>query len=199
MTVLDHSMIRRRLSEILPDLQVGQSLREDIEIFCRRLSEENAFMSTIRNRFSRETARYLARIAHLENEVESQDHEIADLKKQIKKARGAGEKQAGEIDHLRQKLADLEARTEEVGHLQQKPAEAVEACGASEPAVSTVGEVVPQGMTEPHQRLTEAQPAADAKKVDVSGAAEEEVEDEGEEDEKSGEGVEVKKKKKHHR
>ena len=33
-----------------------------------------------------------------------------------KEAREVSEKQAGEVDHLHQKLADLKARTEEVGH-----------------------------------------------------------------------------------
>ena len=170
MTVLDLQMIKRRFYDVFPDLRVGESFHEDCEAFFYRYSEGHAFMSKVRNRYSRATAGYLARIAHLEKEIDDNATNANDLVKS----------QADEIDRLRQKLAELEAHRGDIGHLQL--AEAVEAHDTSEPTVSTVEEVVPQGITEPDLRQTEAQPAVDAQQAEASVAAVGEVEEQEEEE-----------------
>ena len=124
------------------------------------------------------------------------EEDMKRLSEELTEAKQGEQKQAGEVDNLRQKLADaMKRHTEEVRLLEQKPAEAAEPRAAPEAAVSIARDVVAQGITEPGHRLTEAQAPAEVEKVEAIGAAIGELEKE-ERKEGEGEEKEAKKKKK---
>ena len=180
-----------RIAYLEEDLDTKEKLHEKRSNETRQNAsvEQDLEIGKLRSLFAGE-------IDALKREKKGLEEDKERLSEDLTEAKKGEQKQAGEVDNLRQKLADTEKRyAEEVRLLQQKPAEAVEPRATPEAAVSTAGDVVAQGITEPGHRLTEAQAAAEAEKVEAIGAAVEGLEEEGRK-EGEGEEEEAKKKKK---
>ena len=77
------------------------------------------------------------------------EEDIERSSEELTEAKQGEQKQADEVDNLRQKLTDAEKKhAEEVRPLQQKPTKAVKVRAAPEATVSTAGDVVAPTITE---------------------------------------------------